>query len=131
MAHLLRAPALIQDLVFSSALTTAMSLVSTDKDRGTALLNVGSVYLLGTAVQSEDSDICTSAQYILAMQITSLIELKSSMLLSMVLAAVLYTHQSALANFPRFNNVLTLVLMTIVQVGKATFRMLHTYTNHN
>jgi len=100
----------IANIMHSLAIDTGFSLVQ-DKDVGFSILNMFGVYLLGTCM--DEQNVSGSAQYMLAMQITNL--LQENFLVQIVVALIIYVNLKIVENYPRLHDTLSLIVMNLVQ----------------
>lgn len=105
------APDIVTQLLQSLIINTALDMVET-KETALSLLNMISVFLIGTAYDEEN--VSSTAQYIFAIQVSELYPIKT--MLSLVVVLVLYTYiEHMLHLVPRLQNTFQMVLINMIQ----------------
>lgn len=110
ISHVFGSASQICNIMHSLAIDTGFSLVQ-DKDTGLTIINMLGVYLLGTSF--DEDNVSGTAQYMLAMQVTTL--LQNNILVEIVIALILYLNLSVLEKYPRLHDTMSLIVMNLVQ----------------
>lgn len=103
---------IIPDIIHSLAIDTSFSLVR-NKDVGLTIVNLFGVFLLGTSF--EEGNISTTAQYMLAMQVSDLVMMNKDSLIEMVVIILMYMNIGLLHESPRLYDTCSLVVLNLTQ----------------
>ncbi len=112
LLHNANVMSIIPDIIHSLAIDTSFSLVR-NKDVGLTILNLFGVYILGTSF--EETNISTTAQYMLAMQVSDLVMMNRDSLIEMVIIILIYINLHWLSTAPRLHDTASLILLNLTQ----------------